>query len=265
MQLNCIRYIIALKDRPNTPRAGFTLVELLTVIGIIALLIAILVPALAQARREAQRAYCLSNMRGMQIAQWMYITDHRGWLIQGGMAHGGVHADEELTWFNTLNKYYNGKLAARCPSDNSPHWITPVTGTQLRRTSYGINGFLDRDLCPWGKNFEPAPPGGLYTKIESIRRPAEVIQFVEMAQAGEYAASDHCHPNLFALATTPDAAIPTRIAGQLQVHTHRGKVGWDAMANYGFIDGHAESLPLRTVFNSLYVNRFDPASPQPKP
>lgn len=132
------------------PRA-FTLVELLIVIGILAILIGLFLPALQKARREADRAKCLSNMRNMKLAQWMYVTDQRRWLIQGGMAHGGVHADEQITWFNTLNRYYGGKLAPRCPADSSAYWDQPVPGSatgQLRRTSYGINGFLDRDLCP---------------------------------------------------------------------------------------------------------------------
>ncbi|MFT3785664.1 MAG: type II secretion system protein [Tepidisphaeraceae bacterium] len=246
---------------------AFTLVELLVVIGIIALLISVLLPVLGKARREAGRAKCLSNVRNMQIAQWLYVLDNRGWLIQGGMAHGGVHADEQITWFNTLNRYYQNRLLPRCPSDFSAYWDTPVSvsSTQLRRVSYGINGFLDRDLCPWGPGFAPVPSGGLYTKIEQVRRPAEVIQFLEMSYTGSYAGADHVHPNLFAAATTPDAAIPGKVAVQIQINAHGGNVAWDARANYGFLDGHAASMTLRDVFQSLYVNKFDPASPQPRP
>ncbi|MDB5327065.1 MAG: hypothetical protein JWM57_2634 [Phycisphaerales bacterium] len=253
-----------------TKSRGFTLIELLVVIGIIAVLIGILLPAVSAARREGNRIKCLSNMRNMAMAQWMYVIDNRGWLVQGGMAHGGAHANELATWFNTLNRYYNNKLVARCPSDTSVYWDQPMPGPtpQLRRTSYGINAFLDHDLCPWGPGFSAPPPGGLYVKIEQIRHASDVVQFVEMGYTGEYAAADHVHPNLFAFPTTPEAAIPVLVAGQMQSNAHgprRVRASGDDMSNCTFIDGHAESARVRDIFQNLYVNRFDPAAPQPRP
>lgn len=72
----------AFTRRVFTHRA-FTLVELLVVIGIIAVLIAILMPALSMARESAKTAKCLSNLRQIHFAIEMYANDHDGCLVPG--------------------------------------------------------------------------------------------------------------------------------------------------------------------------------------
>src|SRR5215469_17924269 len=62
----------------NLGRRGFSLVELLIVIGIIAALLAILLPALSAAREHAKRVQCMSNMRQLTAAWLMYANDNRG-------------------------------------------------------------------------------------------------------------------------------------------------------------------------------------------
>jgi prepilin-type N-terminal cleavage/methylation domain-containing protein/prepilin-type processing-associated H-X9-DG protein len=101
---------------------GFSLVELLVVIGIIALLVGILLPALNRAREESKRAACLSNLRQLGQGMLMYANEHRDRLPNGNPPGAAKSYDGTNVVLVNLAQVYLNKGAGvfHCPSDNDP-------------------------------------------------------------------------------------------------------------------------------------------------
>jgi len=99
--------------KPQNRVAGFTLIELLVVISIIALLIAILLPALTQARDSARRISCASQLKQWGIAHSLYATDNDQQILSTITAHGARYP--VLTWVEppASNGPFDGELSAR--------------------------------------------------------------------------------------------------------------------------------------------------------
>ena len=76
--------------------AGFTLIELLVVIAVIAILAALLLPALSRAKAKAYRAQCMSNMRQLAIAWQVYADDNNGRLVSNGFRTDRVPGVDKL-------------------------------------------------------------------------------------------------------------------------------------------------------------------------
>src|SRR5262245_17758348 len=122
---------------PRTKRA-FTLVELLVVIGVIAVLIAVLLPALSKARQAGYRTQCLSNIRNLCIAQAAYATQYKNLLVA---ADEGSY-NEQGSWITLLEGSFKHPLSKRCPSDDSRYFEWPLPGSSpptMRKTSYAVN------------------------------------------------------------------------------------------------------------------------------
>lgn len=125
-------------------RKGFTLVELLVVIGIIALLISILLPALNNAREQAKQVKCASNLRQMGEAMQMYTSE---WKYYPGSYGLDTNGNVVAAWPPRLRLYMGGvNDAFACPSQEMwDHWNSGTPG-QAQGADEGMGYKLGEQL-----------------------------------------------------------------------------------------------------------------------
>jgi prepilin-type N-terminal cleavage/methylation domain-containing protein/prepilin-type processing-associated H-X9-DG protein len=115
---------------------GFTLAELLVVVGILVILALLILPMLAKARSASRSVTCLSNLRHLAISFRLYAQEYGGVLPDPAIS--------EISWERSLNRYI-GTDAFRCPSDRE---LAPATGSSYdwRDTGEALTSLAGRSL-----------------------------------------------------------------------------------------------------------------------
>jgi prepilin-type N-terminal cleavage/methylation domain-containing protein/prepilin-type processing-associated H-X9-DG protein len=252
---------------------AFTLIELLTVIAIIAVLAALLLPALAAAKRKAQQVSCLSNVKQLTLASYIYATD------SGSHA---TYSDPAILWMGTENYGSNQKILI-CPTT---HEDTPaptsqsagaadVTWTWIYHTnsfvgSYALNGWLyDRPMYGAFKN-----PAVMMSKQTMIQKPSQTPVFCDSMWVDFWPLeTDPPASNLYdddgntLNNTGMERSVVARHGG---VNPARAPRNFDTSQrlpgaiNIGFADGHVELVKLENLWQLYWHLDWQPPSPRPQ-
>jgi prepilin-type N-terminal cleavage/methylation domain-containing protein len=163
--------------RRQTPPAAFTLIELLVVIAIIAILAALLLPALARSKVQSNTAKSMSNMRQLGIGFTLYVGDNSETFPAGAV---DATDNTQYTWDTAIHPYIGANSLSqqtsdsgaidqslvsqtlRCPNDTGPDSYWVASAPNLGRRTYAMNAIGPEDMATasWGSGL-PKPVDGV--------------------------------------------------------------------------------------------------------
>jgi len=254
------------KPKNNWLGAGFTLIELLVVIAIIAILAALLLPALAAAKRKAQETTCINNVKQLTIASLMYVSDQNVWL-------GPMNSNYSLSqgdWMGALLNYYakatNVLICPAAPAKgiNPPGTVNPagtadsawywtLTTPYIYPGSYAYNAWLE-PRASIVMNNAVANPTWLYQKESAVRNATMTPMFSDGAWLNlDPLETDQPSRNFYDPLNSSPPANDIEGMCRVNIARHGSAAAGNApqfvapnthplpgMITMGFVDGHAQ-------------------------
>ncbi len=165
---------------------GFTLVELLVVISIIALLLSVLMPSLGKAKEQARKVVCGSNFKQIYMSLFMYASENNGASVPYRPPNNTGRS--ENTWDSKIAAYFSTKKNDTlkkylvCPSDSKKREETVLQGAQVQRTiprSYMPNGALQNYNGFTGMSLIWTDYSCKAVKLSNVYLPAKTIYMLE--------------------------------------------------------------------------------------
>jgi prepilin-type processing-associated H-X9-DG protein len=223
------------------PNGCFTLLELMTVVGVIVMLAALLLPALAGARMAAYRIQCASNLKQIGTALTLYVDDFSGYPAFGYYRWEPLAVDPRSIFWDAKLLRYAGENQGifLCPGmrDGTNWWLVDAFGVLWPNKSYGYNGpgvgrceaeimkprLFGLGLDPMGERVGGLPQ--LFFRLESkVAVPSDMIALIDYDPLVDDDGDGDLHP---------DAIYSLTLTGT----RHKG------CANVAFCDTHIEHTP----------------------